>query len=102
MGSKLNPGVSDCYAEALPDEPMFVLLARDPSAPEILEQWAAARRHEVQLGRRSLADINRIAEAMNLAADMREWRKVNDGKWRAARTLPDSVDPAGVRAEDGT
>jgi hypothetical protein len=30
MGTKSNPGPFDCYAKAEPDEPMFVLLARDP------------------------------------------------------------------------
>lgn len=29
MGTKNNPGAFDCYANAEPDEPMFVLLARD-------------------------------------------------------------------------
>lgn len=29
MGSKTNPGQFDCYANALPDEPMF----RGPPAP---------------------------------------------------------------------
>lgn len=30
MGTKSNPTQFDCYANALPDEPMFILLARDP------------------------------------------------------------------------
>jgi hypothetical protein len=33
MGTKRNPGLSDCYAKAEADEPMFVLLARDKHAP---------------------------------------------------------------------
>lgn len=33
MGTKNNPGAFDCYANAEPDEPMFVLLGRDKHAP---------------------------------------------------------------------
>lgn len=40
MGTKLNPGNFDCYAAAKDDEPMFVLLARDESAPFLVEAWA--------------------------------------------------------------
>ncbi|HAW11807.1 MAG TPA: aspartate decarboxylase, partial [Chloroflexi bacterium] len=31
MGTKNNPGKFDCYDDAHPDEPMFVLLGRDPA-----------------------------------------------------------------------
>lgn len=44
MGTKLNPGQFDCYDAAEPDEPMFVLLARDPIAPELVRRWARERR----------------------------------------------------------
>jgi hypothetical protein len=40
MGTKRNPGQYDCYAKAEPDEPMFVLLARDPTAPQLVRDWA--------------------------------------------------------------
>ena len=40
MGTKNNPGEFDCYENAEPDEPIFVLSARDPSAPLIVRQWA--------------------------------------------------------------
>lgn len=43
MGTKNNPGPYDCYANAEPDEPMFVLLARDETAPYFVEAWAAVR-----------------------------------------------------------
>lgn len=33
MGTKNRPGTFDCYAAAGPDEPLFVLLGRDPVAP---------------------------------------------------------------------
>lgn len=40
MGTKLNPGNFDCYENAKPDEPMFILLARDAGAPALVEKWA--------------------------------------------------------------
>jgi hypothetical protein len=43
MGTKQNPGPFDCYAAAAPDEPMFVLLARDPLAPALVREWARQR-----------------------------------------------------------
>lgn len=43
MGTKDKPGDFDCYAAAAPDEPMFVLLARDPSAPLLVSLWATIR-----------------------------------------------------------
>ena len=33
MATKTKPGAFDCYSKAEPDEPVFTLLARDPSAP---------------------------------------------------------------------
>jgi hypothetical protein len=43
MGTKNNPGDFDCYANAEPDEPMFVLLGRDPTAAALVRLWAATR-----------------------------------------------------------
>jgi hypothetical protein len=43
MGTKNNPGAFDCYANAHPDEPMFVLLARDKHAPSLVCLWADLR-----------------------------------------------------------
>lgn len=43
MGTKNKPGAFDCYANAKPDEPMFVLLGRDPHAPMLIAMWAAIR-----------------------------------------------------------
>lgn len=41
MGTKNNPGTFDCYEHAKPDEPMFVLLGRDPIAAALVRTWAA-------------------------------------------------------------
>lgn len=84
MGSKNDPGKFDCYANALPNEPMFILLARDPSAPDLLERWAANRSHAIVEGERPESDYAMVTEARECAMKMRDWRKANDGKWRKA------------------
>lgn len=47
MGTKNNPGKFDCYAAAHPDEPLFTLLARDPSAPHLIRLWACVRTGDI-------------------------------------------------------
>ena len=70
MGTKQRPGAYDCYAAAEPDEPMFVLLARDANAPEVVEYWIACR-----LARKAeLIDGDQLVEAQELADAMRAWR----------------------------
>lgn len=43
MGTKNDPGKFDCYSKAEPDEPVFVLLGRDPAAPILINLWADIR-----------------------------------------------------------
>lgn len=43
MGTKNDPGKFDCYANAEPDEPMFILLGRDPMAGALVREWARWR-----------------------------------------------------------
>lgn len=82
MGTKENPGGFDCYGNALPNEPMFILLARDVQAPRLVEDWAARREKAVLNGDAPQGDWPMIIEARRCAATMREWRKANDGVWR--------------------
>lgn len=70
MGTKTNPGAFDCYAAAEPDEPMFVLLARDQNAPALVEAWAARREALYGPG-------PKVNEARKCASDMRAWRLKN-------------------------
>lgn len=70
MGTKNNPAPFDCYANAEPDEPMFILLARDRLAPSLVEMWAATRE---LMGE----DPAKVAEANECAAAMRTWREAN-------------------------
>lgn len=93
MGSKLHPGKFDCYANALPDEPMFVLLARDPSAPDLLRMWALSREVAVIDGRRPESDRALVGEARECADAMKAWRLANDGKWRLSLPADPSQRP---------
>ena len=43
MGTKNNPGKYDCYHRAEGDEPMFVLLGRDPAASVVVTFWRSLR-----------------------------------------------------------
>lgn len=90
-----------CYAAAMPDEPLFTLLARDLQAPALVRSWANGREAKLEdpvlyldggdesrgrWERRSTEDIAaekaKIAEARYVAARMEVWRYENDGKWR--------------------
>ena len=68
MGTKNNPGQFDCYANADPDEPMFVLLGRDPMAGMLVRLW-------VLLRRRAGEDLEKCAEALECAGAMDGWTK---------------------------
>lgn len=67
MGTKNNPGAYDCYANAEPDEPMFVLLGRDRDAPLLVDMWA--RKSEARG-----EDPAKVAEARKCALDMRAYQ----------------------------
>ena len=82
MGTKETPAKFDCYANALPDEPMFVLLARDPYASILVYQWAHHRRMEILDGERPKSDLAVVEEAEACGKAMRVWRAENAGKWR--------------------
>lgn len=67
MSTKLNPGQFDCYAKLADDEPYFVLRAKDPHAPALVEMWAALR--QAQYG-----PYPKLDEARQCARDMRVWK----------------------------
>lgn len=70
MGTKNNPAPFDCYANAEPDEPMFVLLARDQSAPGLVREWVRWRAERKGLRHHDAKAI----EALACARAMEEWR----------------------------
>lgn len=78
MGTKNNPGEFDCYANAKPDEPMFVLLARDNSAPSIVYRWAT-KYMESKGGfeNMSLEQFKKFKEARECADKMADWKRDN-------------------------
>lgn len=82
MGTKNNPGQFDCHANALPDEPMFVLLARDPEFYSLIRKWAQKRARAVNCGLRPSEDMELVNEAMECAQAGANWRRQNYGIWR--------------------
>ena len=85
MGTKNNPGRFDCYAVAKPDEPMFILLARDPIAPILVELWATLREQIGCSTHKHKSHGDKINEARDLANTMREWK--------ARQAMPDEQIP---------
>lgn len=73
MGTKNNPGDFDCYANADPDEPMFILLGRDKHAPTLVWLWAMLREIEQE-------DPEKVAEARDCVEDMMQWQIANGRK----------------------
>jgi len=73
MGTKNNPGAFDCYANAEPDEPMFVLLGRDKHAPTLVWLWATLRELDGE-------DLAKVQEARECCAKMMEWAHEHNRK----------------------
>lgn len=90
MGTKRDGDM--CYDAALPNEPMFVLLARDASAPDLVRKWADKRERDNmpdavvdkdgQWQQPPHPDADKIAEARYTAAKMEVWRFENAEAWR--------------------
>ena len=66
MGTKNNPGRFDCYQNAKPDEPMFVLLGRDKHAAGLVRLWALLRHAAGE-------DEAIVHEALQCAGAMDAW-----------------------------
>lgn len=71
-----------CFKSAMPDEPAFILLARDESAPKLVRQWAAIRQSLISAGLKPKSDQQQIDEAFVLAEQMEAWRRDADEAWR--------------------
>jgi hypothetical protein len=96
MGTKNNPAPNDCYANALPDEPMFTLLARDPDGPSVVRYWAGLRARRIDQGSAPVSDDAVVSEALRCADAMASWRIDNDGAWR--KIVPASPRSLDVRS----
>jgi hypothetical protein len=66
MATKNNPGQFDCYMNAEPDEPMFVLLGRDRHAPTLVWLWTVLRELDKE-------DPAKIKESRECAVSMIEY-----------------------------
>ena len=91
MGTKNKVGRFDCYHAAEPDEPMFVLLARDRLAGHLVSIWANVRRGDTEAAQVIFQhmisehglnycvspDVEKASEATDCAMAMFEWRKKN-------------------------
>ena len=91
MGTKNNPGQFDCYANAEPDEPMFVLLGRDRLAPFLVSIWSKIRMGDLEAAGvvftkmafevaplyQAAPDVDKAGEALNCSLAMFAWRKGN-------------------------
>lgn len=74
MGTKDKPSPFDCYQNAAPDEPMFILLARDASAPNLVRRWVQLREE------RGGAKPEKLAEALECAREMERWKLEKDAQ----------------------
>lgn len=82
MGTKNEPGKYDCEGAALPAEPKFTLLARDPDFFRLLNEWANKREMDIWCGERPPSDTAKVKEARQCAVEGAEWRRKNLGAWR--------------------
>ena len=87
MGTKVKPGKFDCYNKALPTEPVFVLLGRDPNFYQSVNDWADRREMDIMCGERPLSDLDMVNEARRCAAEGAEWRRLHMGEWRSGQPL---------------
>lgn len=96
MGTKNKPGTYDCYANAEPDEPIFVLLGRDPMAAELVRIWASMRQLSGEKDEKMIQEARECAEAMDHYANhIRKKNLVRVMSWEA--TLPDGREIGGGR-----
>lgn len=101
MSTKRNPGLYNCYANLLLDEPYFVLMGRDPSAPPLVGSWARNRYDDIVGGARPSTDIGMVDEAHSCTLAMRQWHKENDAVWRIASHAADANARLAVREQIG-
>lgn len=68
MGTKQNPGQFDCLDKIAPDEPYFVLRAKDPLAADLVADWVD------RASRTLLHEPDKLMEAQFCVDAMRQWR----------------------------
>ena len=88
MSTKNNPGSYDCYAKLDPNEPYFVLRAKDPSAPYLIRIWERLRRGDwigamyslvTAMNDKSISErvntegYDKLTEAIKVSHRMKDW-----------------------------
>jgi hypothetical protein len=96
MGTKASNlrDPASCLNKAAPDEPLFVLRAKDPTAAQTVRLWA-----EMNEGTQP---PEKIRSAIEIAAYMDKWRKDREPKADAAQSGVQAVRGATAGAERRT
>jgi hypothetical protein len=89
MSTRNHPSLFSCADRALPDEPVFELLARDPSFAKLVRAWADEREAAVLCGDRPASDMDQVNEARHCAVIGENWRREHLYAWRP--TAPDAA-----------
>ena len=101
MGTKENPGPIDCYGNAAPDEPIFVLRSSDPDAPSLVREWAQRyynrKIDEAEFterdGHPTKEQTEKYNEAMEVANEMERYWNSYGGKQLMLCTLGSLSEP---------
>ena len=80
-----------CMDRAMPGEPSFALLARDPSFGHMVRAWADERERAINAGDRPADDRLQVAEAREIAERGEKWRREHMYEWR--RSPPPDAKP---------
>lgn len=92
MTTRNNRTGTDAHRKALPDEPTFTLLARDPAAPAAIEAWMMARVRMFDAHPPMPAsERSKHMEAIRCADAMVKWRAdpANTARVAVAKAGPD-------------
>ena len=73
MSTKAQEMKDGCFAKAADDEPLFVLRAKDRTAPATVRDWA-------QRAKNIGAPAEKVSEAMECARLMEAWQQANGCK----------------------
>lgn len=81
MGTKNNPGNYDCYAKADPDEPMFILLGRDPFAGLAAGFWASIQKWDSPENEKKYLEAFECSEALTaFAHNLGKEKEISDAR----------------------
>lgn len=81
---KSSPGVYDCHSKANEDEPMFVLLGRDPTAAIIVRIWTKLRCRIMK--NITTEELDQLQDAIECADEMEKYA-IKEGKIDAVTFL---------------